>query len=166
MPFRVAARGMARADHDAMAVGSKIKSLFWTEAEASAQRRSPAPAAPAAAPQAAPAPSPDLDGIAANVEQRLIALESGITAEQQRTKQRRQQRAQALESATAKVQHEIKTLDERVAHLRKQLAAVTAEAQAQDATEQQQLAAFVERSRAEATRLAALRDFIARGGSQ
>ena len=147
-----------------MAVGSKIKSLFWTEAEASAQRRTPAPAAPAAAQQATP--SPDLDGIAANVEQRLAELKAAVTAEEQRTKERRQQRAQALESATAKVQHEIKTLEERVAHLRKQLAAVTTEAQAQDATEQQQLAAFVERSRTEATRLAALRDFIARGGSQ
>jgi len=148
-----------------MAVGNKIKSLFWTEAPASSPQRTAATTTTPAAPAAA-APSPDLAGIATNVEQRLAALEAAITAEQQRVRERQQTRTQALETATAKVQHEIKALEERVAHLRKQLQAATAEVQTQATTDQQQLAAFVERSRAEANRLAALRDFIARGGSQ
>ena len=149
-----------------MAMG-KIKALFWTQADASAPRRAPT-AAPTAvpAPAASAAPGPDLAGIAANVDERLAALDAGITAEQQRMRERHDSRAHALHAATAKVQSEIKALDERAASLRKQLAAATAEAHTQDATDQQQLAAFVERARAEAARLAALRDFIARGGSQ
>lgn len=152
-----------------MTVGTKIKSLFWTEADTSAaQPQRPASTPPASPPPAAApaAPSPDLAGIAANVEQRLAALETGIASEQQRVRDRQQARAQAVQTATAKVTAEIKTLEERVAHLRKQLAAATAEVQTQDASDQQQLAAFVERSRTEAVKLAALRDFIARGGSQ
>ena len=151
-----------------MTVGTKIKSLFWTEAEAPAgQPQRPASPAPSPSAPAAPAaPSPDLAGIAANVDQRLAALETGIASEQQRVRDRQQARAQALQTATAKVTTEIKTLEERVAHLREQLAAATAEVQTQDASDQQQLATFVERSRAETVRLAALRDFIARGGSQ
>ena len=150
-----------------MTVGTKIKSLFWTEADAPAgQPQRPASPPPAPTPAAQAAPSPDLAGIAANVEQRLAALETGIASEQQRVRDRQQARAKALETATAKVSAEIKTLEERVAHLRKQLAAATAEVQTQDVSDQQQLATFVERSRAETVRLAALRDFIARGGSQ
>ena len=174
-----------------MAVGSKIKALFWTDADAPAAARVPATAPPragaavsaptgalsaptgaasarAAAPTSAAAGSqaPDLAGIAANVEQRLAALESGLATEQQRVRERQQARAHAVQSATTKVQAEIKALEDRATQLRKQLATATAEAQTQDTTDQQQLSAFVERARAEAVRLAALRDFIARGASQ
>jgi hypothetical protein len=159
-----------------MSVGTKFKSLFWTEAAASAQRGAAtstpgAPGAPPATPRPSATPAPtqaasDLDAIAASVEQRLGALEAAIAAEQQRVRERREARAQAVQTATTKVHHEIKTLEERVAHLRKQLASATTDVQLQDSTDQQQLATFIERSRAELSRLAALRDFIARGGSQ
>jgi len=145
-----------------------LKSLFWTDAPASEQRPTPTPSAVPAPPASAPpaAQAPDLAGIATSVEQRLAALEASIAAEQRRVHERRQARAEALQAGTAKVHAEIKALEDRAAKLRTHLAAATAEAQTQETEDQRQLATFVERSRAEAGRLAALRDFIARGGSQ
>ena len=171
-----------------MAVGTKIKSLFWAPQAPPPVAKPAAPpvttndpkadqllaafeAMHAALPPAqvqiallatASAIGADLSSVATTLGQRLAALEASIVAEQQRVTDRKTTRGQQLSTATAKVNADIKTMEDRIATLKKELAAVTEGVAAQHASDREQLTTLEQRTRAEAARLAALRDFIAR----
>jgi hypothetical protein len=104
----------------------------------------------------------ELPSVAATLESRLTALDASVVAERDRAREKQATRTQSLQHATAKVTADIQTMEERISTLRKELASVTTEVDAQNANDEKQLAAFGERVRGEATRLTALRDFLAK----
>lgn len=93
---------------------------------------------------------------------RLTAIDASITGERRRCSDRSTARSAELEAATAKARAEIEAMKQRIAQLEQQLAAATNQVHQQNANDQTQAVTFEQRARAEAQRLTALRDFLAR----
>ena len=100
--------------------------------------------------------------IATSLDKRLKNLDDAVRDEHKRSTERCVARTSELDGATAKIRAEIDTMKQRIFALERQLSGATSQVQQQNAEEQGRATAFEQRARAEASRLLALRDFLAK----